>query len=617
MSTTIPHTVVWLGVSVASLAASVVAQSPPAGGPAEAAASVPEARFSESVAVELVTVDVWVTDEAGDAVSGLDATEFELLHDGKPVAIEHFSEMRSAGSGRRQATRASGIATSLQQPSPESHLIVYLDRSRLHPVHLPAAIQGLRDLVRSGTVQPEQLMVLRQDEGLFVEAPFGSSARDLEDALDRLAEPSAGGADFETETEQALDAIRRIWEENRDVASSRAAGIAGASQPSAGGPPAGVPSGGPRGVVGGVGTGGASDACGSFVGQVQPVLASWARSRAARLERTLASLYDLTGFLAGLSGVKSLVYVSDGLETDPGNALATFAAGFCPTGATQLLAGTRTEDRSSAFLSLTRHANANRVTVHSLQATGLRAPRAQSAARGRRVRSGSERSGGSFEQTRRASERRGLEVLSGETGGRVVVNQNELGPGLRKIAADASGYYSLAYRPPAAVGREHRIEVRSKTSSHRLRYRRGYVSKDPSQRLAERTQGALNLGLSRNPLEVRLGAGEVEALPDGRYRLPLHVVVPAERIVFVPSPTESVAEIAIQVLTRPVEGGQVAKAGQTFRIRGAAGGAANTGSAALTVPLELPGGVYVTAVGVLDAASGEMSFVSTTLQIGS
>ena len=69
-----------------------------------------------------------------------------------------------------------------------------------------------------------------------------------------------------------------------------------------------------------------------------------------------------------------------------------------------------------------------------------------------------------------------LRVLAEETGGRAIVNQNDLRPGLQQMLEDASGYYLLGYNSSAAPtdGEFHEIEVRVRREGLRVRAREGY-----------------------------------------------------------------------------------------------------------------------------------------------
>ena len=83
-----------------------------------------------------------------------------------------------------------------------------------------------------------------------------------------------------------------------------------------------------------------------------------------------------------------------------------------------------------------------------------------------------------------------LRILAEETGGRAIVNQNDLVPGLERMLADANGYYLLGYNSSAAPtdGEFHELEVRVSNPSLRVRARPGYwaITERDVQR-AERT----------------------------------------------------------------------------------------------------------------------------------
>ena len=59
-----------------------------------------------------------------------------------------------------------------------------------------------------------------------------------------------------------------------------------------------------------------------------------------------------------------------------------------------------------------------------------------SAAGGRRARKGGFRSRSLFESTQRTGERQGMSLIADETGGRSIINRNDLGPELAKIGQD-------------------------------------------------------------------------------------------------------------------------------------------------------------------------------------
>ena len=69
-----------------------------------------------------------------------------------------------------------------------------------------------------------------------------------------------------------------------------------------------------------------------------------------------------------------------------------------------------------------------------------------------------------------------LRTLAEETDGRAIVNQNEVGPGLRQMVRDSSTYYLIGYSSTQAPsdGKFHEIKVRVKRDGIRVRARKGY-----------------------------------------------------------------------------------------------------------------------------------------------
>ena len=572
--------------------------------------------FAEAVDVELVTVQVWVSDRGGRPVTGLPAADFTVLHDGERVAITHFEEVRSGGpavaaggspAGVEAGVPAAAATTGASAPAEPAHLVLYFDQLHLRSRDYPALLEGIQRLLAAGTVPAERVMVLRQDRDLHLEVPLGSSREALDAALRRIAASRIIGEN--AEGEQVLAALGAAWQESEELNGARTRGLDAAP----GGERAAA--GGPRAAVGGAGSGGGAgglgpDTCDLFVSRIGGTVEAWVRERNDRTATTLRHLHQAGVILAGVPGVKTLVYLSDALETEPASPLAAAIGTVCPGHSIDFAQ----PEASTDALALTRHLNTNQVTVHALHASGLRV--AESSTAGGRSFAGGMRTGrlaSSFEAAHRTSQRRGMGVLADETGGRLVINRNDVDAELERIAREMGGYYSLAYEPPpGARPGEHRIEVTLADRSLQARHRRGYRAKGGDERLREQLEGALYLGLTSNPLEVRLGAGDVRPR-GGRFVLPLVLFVPVERLAFLESAGAAAAELRLQVLARNAANPRAEWKSQAFRVlRPAEGG----GAARLALELELDPGTNVVAVALRDEASKLVSLVSTTLEIG-
>jgi VWFA-related protein len=616
----------WRAVAMAAVLAGALAGAR-AGSPAWAAppAQAQEqaaAAFGERIEVELVGVEVWVAGRDGRPVHGLTADDFTVRHDGEPVEITHFSEVRSgeAVAGPTEAVAAAEGAGSQAEavepvPADPGHLVLYFDQLRLDPGGYRGVIEGVRRALADRALPAERIMVLRQDAGLHLEAPFGSPAGEIEAALQRVAGGSHAGLAAAAELQQAQDAILAAWEQSESLSGSGQAGL-NAAPPAGGGGDAGGGTGfggGPRSAVGSSGGSSGSilpSACDLFHQRAQPIVNAWIRDRGSRVATTLANLSGTAGFLSGLPGVKTLLYVSDGLDVEPGAALAGYVSDFCPTRSREQELQSMAEGLARDFDALAGRFNAYRVTIDAIQGSGLQgamtghaSERGTSAPAGSRMR---------FESRQRQGDRSGMSLLAEETGGRAVFNQNDLADELAAIGRDLGDYYSLAYPPPpGAGGAPSRIEVKLRDRSLTARWRHGYRAPDPDQRIADRLAGALHLGITSNPHEVRLGMGERTG-DDAPLRL--YAMVPVERLVFLPAEGGEMAQLELRASVLSPEATMPEEVERTFRLRKPPGAADERVS--LPLELRLGPGTHRVAVALRDLATGEASVVTTTVEVG-
>lgn len=623
----------------------------------EAAAVFDEQIFGGQIEVGLVGVDVWVTDAEGEPVYGLGADDFTLRHRGDPVVPTHFSEVRSgrvvveappsaaedaAGSGEEGSGEAGsgeegsgeeGAAPALRDDAiPPGHLIVYFDQLRLSPTSYQAVGEALERVLADADVPAERILVLRQDEGLHLEVPFGAGAADVRAAVERITAGSHRGLARASEVQQAREAVLAVWEEAESLSGSASQGMNVAEQSAAAAGPGGGGAtsfgSGPRGAVESRLGGSASPpACDLFVQRVEPVLNGWTRDRTSRLAGTLSNLDAAAGLVSGLPGPKALLYVSDGLDVTPGMALAAYAADFCPQLGRQRELEALGEGLNLDFQRLAAHMNAHGITVHAIQASGLRGIREGAASQ--RATRGSQGAGVRFEARQRQGERSGMSLLAAETGGRAVFNRGNLAPEVAAMGRELGDYYSLAFPPPEGSGPVHRVEVAVDDPDLRVRYRRSVRSPDPAERVEEGLTGALHLSITSNPHDLSLGLAGAggEGAP-----LSLLVMVPLDRLVFSAggeaggdgaAAGEKLARVELRALAQAAEGATEAvprspvSLSQEFRLRQPAGAGGEVASQRANLPLALPlpPGPHRLAVALVDLSSGETSFVSTALTV--
>jgi len=88
-----------------------------AGPPSAASPSPPSGIFAESVDVQVVNVEVYVTDRDGKPVEGLQREDFALREDGKPVTLSNFYAVGGSGAAGGDLPRPSPTRSISTSPS--------------------------------------------------------------------------------------------------------------------------------------------------------------------------------------------------------------------------------------------------------------------------------------------------------------------------------------------------------------------------------------------------------------------------------------------------------------------------------------------------------------------
>jgi VWFA-related protein len=608
--------------TLALWASSLAAQPAPAG-----------QSFGEQVDVNVVNVEVYVTDKDGRPVNDLKRGDFTLLEDGKPMKIVNFEavDRTAAASAVQPAPEpAAAPAAATAQAAPVSdpmHLVVYVDNTHIAAAHRTRVLRQLRDFL-THLASGDEVMLATYDPGLHVRLPFTADrealARTLE-ALERIA--ADGGADVRARRfalEQVLDIQERA---------AIAAGKQGAREDAA------DARAGRRGG-GGDDSGGDATESSSLPDTLcppeiaQPVKTYAGESRQEIL-RSITGLTVLVNSLSGLPGRKAVLHVSDGLSATPGEELFQALAEMCGGGGAtsgvksvdaQLL-GVQTYRASQAMLDaqgystakqwneLAAHASAQRVTLYTLQATGLEAGSAAESDMGPGDRLLQLSSVAHIEKENR---RDSLYALASGTGGRAIFDANDLKTDIAHIQDDLSHYYSLGYTPPhTGDGRDHKIEVKLQRPGLRVRHRQLYRDKPPLERVVDRTLAALFLGTGDNPLGVTLQVGDI--VPQGAASIvPIRVLIPLNNVGLTMRGDGYDGKLRVLVATMSANGGNspVRQMEVPLRIPLQNSQAAMVQSYLYEVKLQLPPGEHRIAIGVRDDVTTLASYLTQKVQVG-
>lgn len=546
------------------------AQEPP---PADAA-------FGERLAVDLVEVEVFVADRKGRPVEGLEAGDFALEVDGRPVEIAAFSS--PAERRRAAAASSSGARAAEAAGSEDLHLVFYVDAENLSPHRRQAFAEAAAGFLARDLPAGARAMVVVQDHGLRVVQPFTADAAAVAGTLERL--PSLAGTDRERRVEEvsAYESIRGIR----------------ASLP----PPD-------------------FDFCSDGWEGAQAVALSYAHSVAETAARSLDGLGRVAGALAGLEGRKTLVYVGDGLERRPGIDLYHYLDELCRGRGSSGRAGQPLDkapaiDLTRAFQDLTARANAAGVTLYALQTLDLANAVAGSGSPGFITSA-------EVGRLRLANLQSGLVGITEETGGRALFDTSRFAESLARITGELDDAYVVAFVPPGPPdGRDHWIEIAvADRDAETVRHRTVYRAKPLEERIEEQLYGSLLFGTEANPLSASLAFGASTAADEpAKVRLPVEIRVPLDALTLVRAPDgASTGELRLVMTARDAEARWLPARQKRVPLRLAPGGeaaAVGTDGAVhrFVVDLDLPPGEHLVAVAVRDETSGEVSYLRADVE---
>ena len=227
-----------------------------------------------------------------------------------------------------------------------------------------------------------------------------------------------------------------------------------------------------EGSVGGAG--------GTAVAAFQSFLSSAVNGDSQTYQRKALTLdaFDLLArYLANIPGRKNLVWFSGSfpLELDPDNAISSNSANS--------FAGSNSETEVRRIITLLASAH---VAVYPVDCRGIQAsPTTLGEYVGNTPNNGNPANFNndkhSFEHNM-AQEHSTMERLASNTGGRAIMNENDLTKATAQAIEAGSNYYTISYTPANGdwKGDFRKIEIKLPEKGYTLSYRRGYFADDPN-----------------------------------------------------------------------------------------------------------------------------------------
>jgi len=555
--------------------------------------------FFDTVDVNVVNVEVFVTDRKGNPITGLTREDFELLEDGEPVEVTNFLAIQGGGLAATEdpeLTPTEGAAgpprlTTIPRDQ-RLHVVIFLDNLNIDARNRNPVITHLRRFLRESLGPQDRVMLTSFDGSLKIEQEFTSLPERLFPKLETMATSSTGGFEIEARTRSLFQAIQRA--DTSDTGTALSVARAEAEQ---------------------------------IYGSIQ----THAQQIKDRTRLTLETLQQLTDSLAGLPGRKALLYVSGGLPLRPGEALLEawdnkFGSLGQNLGLNSSSLNGLEYDTSTFFREMVAKASSNRVVIYTIDAVQHRSYAGVSAEQGGFDLGLLGQADGGRTLTPElnaridAGFRDSMQYLADGSGGLSFINTRALGKNLFYLANDFKTYYSLGYSPNRkADGKFRSLKVRVPEGRYRIRHRSGFRDKTERQEMGERTMSALLLNVSENPLGISIERGPDESAGRRKFHVPLLVKVPLDKIALLPNQESHRGKVSVFVAVANEDGGssKVEERKLPVEIPSDRVNQALGQYIGHELKLEMRGGFHRLAVGVRDDVAGVTSTVRFNVRGGS
>lgn len=532
-----------------------------------------------NVDVTVTNLDVVVTDSKGNRVRGLTKDDFLVYEDG---ALQPLTNFYAVDGGKvvffgdepvpgeaptpapAPAPAPSPVPTATPEPAdpavaplpvPRTRIVIFIDNLSLQPFNRNRVLRHVQAWARENVKDNVEAMVVTWDRSLKVRRKFTNDGREISDVLKQQEDLSTLG---QTRLSERRDILRRI----DDAQSENEAFIEARS---------------------------------------------YANSFKNDIDFTVEALRKTIDQLAGVEGRKILLHVSEGLPQSPGAEVFKYVQDKFRTqtgGLSQF-----EFDKTPAYLGIVRAANSAGVSMYMVDSSGLSIDSSISAEN----RTTGARLDHFIEKTNMQSM---LQLMAEETGGRAILNRNDVTAPLNEMRADYSSYYSVGYRSLKSGGeRPRKVDVKMKKKGLQARARRSYFEKGLETRITEGVTSALYFARDENPLAVGIEVGQPAPADAQNYLVPIRIRVPFSRLTLLPEGPIARGRVVLYFIVVDAAGKQSELASQIVPVEVPAGEIANVSRRDFVYDVRLlmiPGGQRLS-LAVRDEPTNTVSYLQQSI----
>jgi VWFA-related protein len=451
-------------------------------GPGSAQEPSPTAVFKDQVDVELVQLELRVADKKGRPIIDLKRGDVEVFVDGQKVELAHFELQVPGPSPAKDAASSPGTAATTVAADDRTFWLALLvdDKSIDGPVARRRIYDGLAALLETKLPADTRFLLLIEGTSPRIAETFTADRAKIRRALEIEAAQAPARPMEVHSPSRTFRAISEAWWRMEE---------------------------GPR-----------TTGCADGMKEMLRHADERAFMVKSRVDQSLATIDWLTHQLAGLPGQKAVLYAGHGLEQQPGIESFRMIADICPDEEARDVSSNYSRyDRTNVLRHTVRLANARAVTVYTADVNGLSGDDQVNL-----LGSIKQRPSAFTQQLETLNRRAGLHQVARDTGGKALLNANDLGQAFEDLAEDLASFYSVGfYHPRRGDGELHDIGVRIAGRPYDVRYRSQFRDEPETERIERELLAGLLFGAHGNPLQAEFALAPAEKATRATVRVPV------------------------------------------------------------------------------------------------
>jgi VWFA-related protein len=455
-----------------------------------------QAIFGESIDVRVVNVEAVVTGRDGSRIQGLGPKDFRLVVDGKPVAVDYFTEVHEGEALSPEGGTSTGAAApSVAAGRVATNYLVFIDDYFGVERRRNEVIRSLAATVARLGANDRMAIVAFDGTRLATLAGWSGSAETLRRALDQALERPAHGLD------RVLEARRHFGDE------AWVQKVAALSE--------------------------TEDATQSPWLNLRQV--SYAELLVRQMEMEVAGIVDTMRFVTPPEGRRVMLLLSGGWPMS----VQAFVDGDSTRTPTKEI-----KEGQEIFRPLTNTANLLGYTIYPVDVPGIEGQGDDSSSLAG-VAAGPEGRQDELEAS--------LQFLAQETGGKPLFNSNRT-LALSTAMDDTRSYYWLGFSPQwKRNDQRHTIKVEVLKPGAQVRARNGFLDLSKRAEISMLVESALRFGevAGTLPLQLEIG-GPVKGRKGAE--IPLSLGIPNEILTAIPVGKRYATQLELRVIAADAQG---------------------------------------------------------------